>query len=346
MKTYYSDVIQFRGDHGAFGFNQGKWLRNSPLYAIYTKQASTLKSKFAVDQQKAMDWLTHISPNFLEELKGLAEGLKLSLDQTIVHFSGFQQEWQNSGCSILTGDHFFVRNYDYHPKTYEGRFVLYQPNQGYATIGPSQRIVGRTDGMNEKGLVAGYNFVNRRHTGDGFIPTIITRLILEQCKSNEEALALIREIPHRYAFNYVLADKYGARHVVEATAQAIRIKEQRFSTNHFDILTDSNRYHLADSKRRIAILEEQPTDLSAEKAYQLFNHIEHEIFSTDYKQSAGTLHTALYDIDTNMVGIALGSNRIPMMIAFDEWLNGKNVWMTKMLGKIDTTEHMPYMKKV
>ncbi|MFB1049462.1 C45 family autoproteolytic acyltransferase/hydolase [Paraliobacillus sp. JSM ZJ581] len=344
MKTYYSDVIQFRGDHGAFGFQQGEWLRNSPLYTIYTNQSATKKSTFTVDQQKALDWLSYLLPNFIEELKGLAEGLKLSLDQTITHFSGYQQEWKDSGCSILSGDHFVVRNYDYHPKTYEGRFVLYQPNQGYATIGPSQRIIGRTDGMNEKGLVVGYNFVNRRNAGNGFIPTVITRIILEQCQSNEEAIALIKQIPHRFAFNYVLADKHGARHIVEATAQAIRVKENRFSTNHFDMLSEFNRYHLNDSKRRLDILKNQSPSLSITEAYQLFNNTEKDIFSIDYTQSAGTLHTTLYDMDTAEVGIALGSNRLPTMIAFNDWMSGKDIWITKMLGKINTTEHMPYMK--
>ncbi|WP_163582057.1 C45 family autoproteolytic acyltransferase/hydolase [Gracilibacillus saliphilus] len=343
MKKYYVDVIQYRGDYRSFGFQQGEWLKQSPLHPIYTNPDMAKKLRFSVDREEAIQWINTLFPQFLEELKGLAESLKLSLDQAIMHFSGYQQEWVRSGCSILTGDHFLVRNYDYHPKTYEGRFVLYQPKQGFATIGPSQRIVGRADGMNEKGLMTGYNFVNRRGSGDGFIPTIITRMILEQCQNNEEAIALLKDVPHRVAFNYVLADRFGNRHVVEATSQAVRVKEDIVSTNHFDLLPEANRYHLADSQRRLAILRKQKESLSKAEAYQVLNNTENEVFSEKYLQSAGTLHTTIYDVDSMDVGIGLGSNRVPTIFSFGEWLKGRNTWIKRVRGEISTEARMPYM---
>ncbi|MDX8047686.1 C45 family peptidase [Gracilibacillus sp. S3-1-1] len=344
MRKYHVDVIQYRGDHGTFGFQQGKWLKKSPLHPIYTNPDMAKKMRFSVNREDATCWIHALFPAFLEELKGLAEGLELSLDQAIMHFSGYQQEWIRSGCSILTGDHFLIRNYDYHPKTYEGRFVLYQPKgQGYATIGPSQRIVGRADGMNEKGLMTGYNFVNRRGAGDGFIPTIITRMILEQCKNNQEAIALLKEVPHRVAFNYVLADRAGNRHVVEATSQAVRVKEDTISTNHFELLPEANRYHLADSKRRFAILRNQQPSISKAAAYQVMNNKENDVFAEKYLQSAGTLHTTVYDVDTMEAAMALGHNRIPTTFSFGEWLNGKNSLVKQVRGQINTASNMPYM---
>ncbi|UOQ86873.1 C45 family autoproteolytic acyltransferase/hydolase [Gracilibacillus salinarum] len=344
MKNYYADVMQFRGDHASFGYKQGQWLLQSYLNPIYTNSDSMKKVRFSFDQKEAVQWTKSLFPHFYEELDGLAEGLKMSLEQVLLHFSGFQQEWRRSGCSIITGDHFLVRNYDFHPKTYEGRFVLYQPDHGYATIGPSQRIVGRADGLNEKGLTTGYNFVNRRNTGDGFIPTIITRMMLETCQSNEEAIALLKEVPHRVAFNYVLADRFGNRHVVEATSDAVRVKEDTVSTNHFDILTESNRYHLADSKRRMAIFREQPPSLTKRDAFQLLNNIEHEVFSEKYPQSGGTLHTTVYDLHSLEAGIALGHNRVPTTFSFRDWLKGQDSWIRKVRGQINTKERMPYME--
>jgi predicted choloylglycine hydrolase len=50
------------------------------------------------------------------------------------------------------------------------RYLLYQPNDGgLAQIGPTSRVTGRMDGMNEAGLVMGYNFMHRKHPANGFV---------------------------------------------------------------------------------------------------------------------------------------------------------------------------------
>ncbi|KIL45456.1 hypothetical protein KP78_30000 [Jeotgalibacillus soli] len=55
--------------------------------------------------------------------------------------------------------------------------------------------------MNEKGLVVGYHLVNRRNAAEGFICTTIARFLLDTCATTEEAIDLLKPIPHRQVFN-------------------------------------------------------------------------------------------------------------------------------------------------
>src|SRR5699024_150477 len=136
-------------------------------------------------------------------------------------------------------------NYYYHPKTYEGRYVLFAPSdRGYAMIGPSQKITGRMDGMNEKGLAIGYNFMHRKDPGPGFICSMIGRLLLETCANVFEALTLLKEIPHRHSFSYIVLDPSGETYIVEATPRDVQIRKNHMCTNHFEVMQAENRRHL------------------------------------------------------------------------------------------------------
>lgn len=154
MNHYYSDVIQFKGSHYDFGFKQGELLKDSPTLDNREKQnAAKRRRHFHINEQEAIQLFSKHLPSILDELQGLADALNWTLKEALREFGGYYVDYEESGCSILTGSEFMVRNYDSHPAYCEGRYVIYQPTDGgYATIGPSMQITGRTDGMNEKGL--------------------------------------------------------------------------------------------------------------------------------------------------------------------------------------------------
>lgn len=333
----YSDVVQFRGTHYDFGRMQGEQLKKSFILPNRKKQWSTRARHFMVNEQEAMSLLLAFAPKIVEELSGLADSLGWPMKDALREFGGYYIEYTRSGCSILTSPAFMVRNYDSSPEGYEGRFALYEPTDGgYATIGPTMQITGRTDGMNEKGLVMGYNFINRRNSGDGFICNMIGRLVLENCATVEEAVELLRKLPHRRSFSYVLMDPAHESVVVEASPRSVQVRRSAVSTNHFELLTEENRYQSDDSKRREQILlneREKVTD--SYEAFRLLNDTEKEVFSKKYATASGTLHTASYFPDTLKVGFALGGDRLPLMLDFQQWLEGTPLNVKRINGSLD-----------
>ncbi|MDQ0272484.1 C45 family autoproteolytic acyltransferase/hydolase [Cytobacillus purgationiresistens] len=339
MKQIYSDVLQFRGSHYDFGVLQGKRLKDSLSVKNREDQWKVRKPRFQIDAEEAKAAINRFAPGVWEELMGLQEALEWPIQRVLQEFGGYRVNYRKSGCSILIGEHYLIRNYDYHPKTYEGRYTLFQPtDMGYAIIGPSQRVTGRMDGMNEKGLSLGYNFMNRKNPGDGFICCMIGRLILESCADAKEAIAMLKEIPHRHSFTYVVYDKTGKSCAIETSPRGIVERETLACTNHFEKMIEENRRELTDSKRRLNIIEENRKHLlGAGDAFRLMNDTDKGVFSDLYGSWAGTIHTAAYFPRDMKAWMALGGDREPVEIDFGHWLNGEDLMLDRISGEVDTT---------
>lgn len=340
MKRVVSDVIQFRGTHYDFGFHQGELLKNSPILPARKKQwKRQAKRHFIVDAVRIENIFQHFSPKIWEELMGLRDALNMSTEEAVREFGGYYFEYGKSGCSIFAGKHYLVRNYDNDPITYEGRYVLYAPTDGgYATIGPSMQITGRTDGLNENGLTIGYNFINRLRSDDGFVCNMIARLVLENCGTVDEAIDFLKEIPHRHSFSYVLTDRTGKHRIVEASAREVSVRDGMICTNHFENLTHENRYRQDDSLERYAAIEKQQSSIeNVYDAFRALNDTDKGVFSKKYGSWAGTIHTTAYLSDTLQAWIALGGDRLPLILDFEKWLSGQDLQVKQIKGELDST---------
>lgn len=337
MRHIHSEIIEFRGSHYEYGVMQGNMLKESIILGNRRSQWKRKRPRFTIDPAEAKAAFTAYAPGLWEELKGLEDSLGLPMEEVLRDFGGYRIDAPPSGCSIVSGDDFLVRNYDFHPQTYEGRFCLFQPETGNAIVGPSQRILGRMDGMNEHGLAMGYNFMHRKNPGDGFVCYMIGRIILESCATIEEAVDLVKDIPHRGSFSYVVTDKSGVTKVMEATPRKVVVREASACTNHFEIQQHENRNYLKDSHERLAVIEQNASDAAeAYRAYRLFNDTGRGLFSDLYKSWAGTIHTSVYLPHEEEVWFALGGDRDPVVFNFGEWLGGKPVTAKRIEGTIDT----------
>lgn len=344
MVRVFSEFDQFYGSHYQYGLLQGKKLKQSPILVNRAKQWQTRrKHHFVTQTDRAIDLLKHYLPRMCDEIEGLAEALEWSFDQAVREFAGYYLEIGKSGCSIMTGDDYLVRNYDSHPSGYEGRYLFYYPSDGgYATIGASMQITGRIDGLNERGLAMGYNFTNRIGSGDGFICNMIGRIILESCATVTEAVDLLRDIPHRTSFSYVLIDQTGSSVVVEASPRSVVVRPANMCTNHFELLKEENRFRNDESLERLAQIKQHwHPNLKPQFAYQAFNHWQDGVFSNKYQVWSGTLHTSLYQPNALQAWFSHGANQRPVIFDLAKLLRGERVRVRKITGQL--TGQTPFL---
>jgi predicted choloylglycine hydrolase len=348
MREIYSDVVQFRGSHYDFGRLQGERLRDSLTLHNRRTKWRTMKPRFRIDVAEAEAVFGRYAPQLWDELNGMRDALDLPMEEILRDFGGYRTETVRAGCSVLTGSDFIVRNYDFHPNTYEGLYTVFQPDDGgYAIIGPAQRITGRMDGLNEKGLAMGYNFTNRKRPGDGFVCWMVGRLILETCADVEEAVQFLQDLPHRGSFSYNLLDKTGNRALVEAGPRGVIVRDSSYCTNHFEQQTEENRRYLKDSIERMDAMKERPEALSdAEQAWRLLNDTDKGVFADNYRSWAGTIHTSAYFPQTLTAWFALGGDTDPVEFDFDAWLRGEDDDRSAITGRVDTEIGFANMDKL
>ncbi|RLL44908.1 acyl-CoA--6-aminopenicillanic acid acyltransferase [Oceanobacillus piezotolerans] len=346
MQQIYSDIIQFRGSHYELGQIQGNQLSDSLIMKNRRRQWQLRRPRFDINVQETKDIFQKYAPAIREELIGMQDSLKQPMEEILRDFGGYRIEAPRSGCSTFTGKDFLVRNYDYHPKTYEGRFHVFAPSDsGYAVIGPAQRITGRMDGMNEKGLAMGYNSIHRKKPGSGFVCHMIGRMMLENCATTQEAEDFLKEIPHRHSFSYIVLDSNGETSIIEATPRSVEVRKGNACTNHFEILKEENRHYLDESHKRLNAIHEQQNDAdNIHQAFHLLNDINKGVFATDYKSWSGTIHTSGYLPKEKKVWFALGGDQEPTVFDFGEWLNGEDYDSNRIYGEVDTDLGFAHMK--
>lgn len=338
MQQVKSVITEFRGNHYNFGIEQARWLKSTLMMENREREWRIRRPRFDINPKETEFVYQRFAPKIWEELQGIQDELKLSIEQVLLNFGHYRVYAKESGCSVFTTNDYLVRNYDYHPATYDGRITAFKPNDGgLATLGPVSRITGRMDGINEAGLVMGYNFMHRYKPGDGFVCYMVGRIILETCASVSDAVDLLKEIPHRSSFSYIVLDKSGTTKVIEITPRDVVVRDHHYCTNHFEVLTHENRRVLTDSKMRMQAMMSQITGQPMpEQAFRIMNDTNLGIFSDKYSSWSGTIHTSCYLPKKLKAIIALGGNQVPTELNFKHWLDGHALDATIITGAIDS----------
>ncbi|EZH64670.1 peptidase C45 [Bacillaceae bacterium JMAK1] len=329
------DVSQFRGSSYDIGFHSGQQVKGKKIVDVFE---NVTRDQIDVDEMKTL-YKTY-APHLLDEMEGISEALQLPFAKVAACFSGYDiPKVEAMGCSTMMLDSYYVRNYDFAPELYDHRFALSDPKEAFATAGYPLQLLGRHDGVNEHGLVAGFHFVSNTDYKTGISAWTAVRMVLDTCRSTEDAIELLQAIPHAACYNFSIADAFGKQVAVEATPTTVNV---RYSTNalacvnHFqtETLQSANRTNIEGSKKRndyIQKLLEQ--NVSFEDAVRLFSVEDSPLFYTDYDELFGTLHTFAYEFTTSRV-VTCPAGRIDILdFIFTDWVNGENLRTNRLLGE-------------
>src|SRR5690625_6288515 len=95
-----------------------------------------------------------------------------------------------------------------------------------------------------------------------------------------------------------------------------------------------------------AIQSQQSQATDAYQAFRMLNDTDRGVFSSQYKNWSGTIHTAAYFPKQKKALFAVGGDREPRIFDFAKWLQGENVTTQRILGEVDTQLRFLHMEKI
>ncbi|MCJ8008527.1 C45 family autoproteolytic acyltransferase/hydrolase [Lederbergia wuyishanensis] len=287
-------TLPLSGSYYENGFDIGTLLKQSKTMQI---QFNELQKAYSLQQNidEIKEILSVYCPPLLEELQGIIDGSGFPEADILRLLAGYDMpQLAELGCTSFITSEFYVRNYDFSPKVYDGLFI-----ENNTVYGNSQFLVGRLDGMNRDGLVVGLHFVNNEFYQKGFVCSTIVRIVLEMCKNVDEAIQLLKKLPHAACYNYSLLDRKGNFAVAEASPKDVQIlthPNELACVNKFQtkIMEFYNRNWVGSSNDRLAALENATSMQTVEELHDWFSQTDSPLFYTDYDQYFGTLYTVSY----------------------------------------------------
>lgn len=216
--------------------------------ALVLKNAGPLKPPFPLSEERRAFarlclplYQTH-APRLVEELCGFARGQKMPEEDIFTIFFSMYCFTFDAHCSAFAfrsnEGAFFGRNSDFLisvEKFCDSAF--YRLDNGAAFIGNTTAPIQMEDGLNEHGLAAGLTMVYPLHIKPGLNAGMLVRLVLESCRTVDEAVGLLSSVPPASSHNILLADKKRDMALVQSCCDKTVVQRPEgdfiYATNHF-----------------------------------------------------------------------------------------------------------------
>jgi predicted choloylglycine hydrolase len=232
------------------GKMQGIMLKDDPeQYKFITSLPPGIhRKKYSTGAfRKVKDFFARYCPGINEEIRGTADALGVSDNDITYYCMAYSQVRQCSHVVVFPplSTHVYAgHNYDLHPAFNDLRLCTTRVKGHYTHIGFSEDFFGRTEGINEQGLCittsrSGDNWSGR---DEGFLYHAVVRTVLDLCKTVDEALEIVQQVPMADCQNFIISDSSGGGALVEIAGVKRSVKksdqnEEPFlcATNHFTL---------------------------------------------------------------------------------------------------------------
>ncbi|GAA0701698.1 C45 family autoproteolytic acyltransferase/hydolase [Paraclostridium ghonii] len=232
---------RWNGSHYEAGLRYGNRLYKNGVNPMDNIPISNERKDFAIN---CLPIYEKFYPEIVEEIKGIADGLKIGdMDIANFLFTMYSFIFSNKCSCLPISDKektFFARNSDFIvsiEKLCDSAY--YKLDNVYSFIGNTTAWTEMEDGVNEHGLAVGLTFIYPKKIKPGFNAGMLVRYILEKCKTTDEAILALKNIPISSPQTITLADKKGDIAVVECNCDKVVVLTPQigenyiFTTNHF-----------------------------------------------------------------------------------------------------------------
>jgi predicted choloylglycine hydrolase len=242
-------LIELRGDDAELGARHGALLGQQirDLNEHYLRRI--VSGDFDQAAQASLAFAPFMSEHHLAEVKTMASRAQLDFPSLLLA-QCFLDLDAMTACSTVTlpasaspdGVARFARNLDFPSLNVADKgsvVIVFHPKGRNAFVAVTwPGLIGVLSGMNEHGLtLASMEITRARRTPAAMPYMLLYRTVLEQCRTVDEAIALLDTTPKQTANNLMLMDASGARAVVEITPDKITVRRADdqhalASTNH------------------------------------------------------------------------------------------------------------------
>ncbi|SDX44753.1 C45 family autoproteolytic acyltransferase/hydolase [Eubacterium barkeri] len=269
MENATVNLYELTGSSYEIGYQLGKKTMANPQLTQIQKSDTEIFTDGQLAQMNEM--FDRYCPGLSDELRGFAKAVGAS-EKQMYYYAG---TCLTPGCSLIAalpsltkdGRVLVARNYEFSHKMEDFSFGKTKVNGKYAHIGSSSMLFGRSEGINECGLMVGStscglpvgNFEPMRKPAiNGLQFWAVIRSLLENCKDVDEALKTALDIPIAYNINLMLADKTGKAVLLE-TFDGEKEWKLIDSTTAEQYLHSTNHAHLPKMKQLCPIVMEHST---------------------------------------------------------------------------------------